>query len=78
MANDYIPLYLGGQPELTGHTTAPVTGGRFLAISGNIQSGLVTDANAGNIQVAHAAARAYAIGVASYDAGSGKKVPILR
>jgi hypothetical protein len=80
MANECIPLYRGGQPDLTGHTTAAVTGGRFLAISGNIQSGpgLVTDANGGNIQVAHAAAGAYSIGVAGYDAGSAKKVPILR
>jgi hypothetical protein len=80
MANEVTPLYRGGHPDLTGHTTAAVTGGRFVAISGNIQSGpgLVTDANGGNLQVAHAAAGTAAIGVAAYDAGTGKKVAVMQ
>ena len=80
-ANECVPLYRGGHPDLTGHTTAAVTGGRFLAISGDIQSApttLATNADGGNIRVATAAAGAVSIGVAAYDAGSGTKVPIIR
>jgi hypothetical protein len=80
MANECIPLYRGADPDLTGHTTAAVTGGRFVAISAPIQSGpgLTTESSGGNLRVAHAAAGAAAFGVAARDGGSGTKVPILR
>lgn len=78
--NECIPLFRGGHPDLTGHTTAAVVGGTFAVISGNIQSGpgLVTDANGGNIQVATAPAGAKVLGVFGYDQASGAKVAILR
>ena len=80
-ANECIPLHRGGQPDLTGHTTAPVTGGRFVATSGDLQSPpttLDTTGSGGNYRVAHAAAGAAVFGVAAHDAGTGKKVAILR
>jgi hypothetical protein len=80
-ANECVPLFRGGHPDLTGHTTAAVTGGRFLAISADIQSQpttLDTTGAGGNIKVATAGAGTASIGVAGYDAGSGKKVAIIR
>jgi hypothetical protein len=59
MANDAIALFDDGD-YLPCKASAPVTGKRFVAISGG------RDAN-GNIQVAHAAAGANVLGVAQFD-----------
>lgn len=81
--NVCTPLYKPGQ-DITGHCTAPVVGKTFLDISATIQSGpTITSVNlpatydGGNIQVATAAAKAKAIGVAAYNQEEGKKVPLL-
>ncbi len=76
-SNECIPFYKPGQ-DLTGHATAAVTGKRFVKLSGSRQSGpgLTTAVDGSNYQVAPAGAGEYAIGVAKYDAASGKKVAI--
>jgi hypothetical protein len=61
---DYTPVFTGGVKPWTGTTSAAVTGGRVLAISGN-----GTVAHAG-------AASTVACGVAAHDAVSGGKVSI--
>jgi hypothetical protein len=78
--NECIPLYRGGVADLTGHTTAAVTGGTFVAISNDLQSTplLNSTTSGGNIRVATATAGGQAFGVAAYDAASGKKVAIIR
>lgn len=61
---DYTPIYSGGVVPLTLTTSAAVTGGRLVAVSG-----------AGT--VAHAAADSLAVvGVAAHDAASGAKVTV--
>ncbi len=64
-----IDVYEPGR-DLTGRTTAAVTGRRFLAISGNRVGG--------NIAVAPATAAGRVFGVAKYDAASGALVGIAR
>ncbi|MGH3484748.1 MAG: capsid cement protein [Nocardioidaceae bacterium] len=59
---DYTPIYDGGHKPFSATTSAAVTGGRVLAISGN-----GTVAHAG-------AASTVACGVAAHDAASGAKV----
>lgn len=77
-ANECMPYYEPGS-RITGHASANITGKRFVAISGNIQSGpgLSATSEGGNLQVAHAAAGAKAFGVSGYDVPSGSKIPIL-
>ncbi|TAK32342.1 MAG: DUF2190 domain-containing protein [Myxococcaceae bacterium] len=70
MANECIPFKQPGT-EVTGQASAAVTGKRFLAITGNMQ----TD---GSITVAHATAAGRICGVAKYDAASGAKVGVIR
>jgi uncharacterized protein DUF2190 len=79
-ANECIPLFRGGVVDLTGHTTAAVTGGTFVTLSGDAQApvALNTSTGGGNYRVATAAAGAKAFGVAAHDAASGKKVPVIR
>lgn len=61
---DYTPVYDGGVNPFTATTSAAVTGGRLLAVSG-----------AGT--VAHAAADSLAVvGVAAHDAASGARVTV--
>jgi hypothetical protein len=69
VANDNPGVYEPGQ-HVTGHTSAAVTGKRFLKISGNRSDG--------NIAVAHADAAGRICGVSAYDAAIGKKVTVLR
>jgi hypothetical protein len=80
MANECIPLYRGGDPDLTGHCTAPVTGGTFVGLSGTIQSGpeLTTATDGSNFRIATAAAGTAAVGVSAQDCASNKKVAYLR
>jgi hypothetical protein len=61
---DYTPIYDGGVNPFTATTSAAVTGGRLVAVSG-----------AGT--VAHAAADSLAVvGVAAHDAASGARVTV--
>jgi hypothetical protein len=60
---DYAPVYAGGSEPFTATTSAAVTGGRLLSVSGDGT-------------VAHAAADDEAIGVAAYDAPSGGRVAV--
>ncbi|WP_072814284.1 capsid cement protein [Rhodococcus zopfii] len=71
MANECAPLFRPGR-DVTVLTTAAVTGKTFVGVSGN------RDAATGLIKAAPATAAAKAFGVAAYDAGSGKTVPIIR
>ena len=61
---DYDPFYTGGVKPFTATTSAAVTGGRVLAVSGN-----GTVAHAG-------AASTVAVGVAAHDAASGAQVSV--
>jgi predicted transcriptional regulator len=61
---DYTPVYTGGVKPYTATTSAAVTGGRVLAVSGN-----GTVAHAG-------AASTVACGVAAHDAASGAQVTV--
>lgn len=81
--NECVPLYEHGD-AITAITTADVTGKRVVDISANMEG----PANAGftrtpspvvgnNIKVAHAAAGARGIGVASWDAASGSQLYVL-
>lgn len=70
MANELI-AYKEPGADVTGTTSAAVTGKRCLAITGNMQ----TD---GTLTVAHATAGDRICGVAKYDAGSGQRVGIAR
>lgn len=60
---DYLPIFLPGS-TVTLTTSAAVTGGQLLAVSGN-----------GTVGPATAGSAAY-IGVAAGDAGSGARVPV--
>lgn len=77
--NSVSPLYEPGS-RITAAVTAAVTGGKFVKISGNFQSGplLSTAADGGNIQVATCTAGVKALGVAGYDgATAGDKIPVI-
>jgi hypothetical protein len=69
VVNDNAGVYEPGK-HITGHTSAAVTGKRFLKISGNR-----TD---GNIAVAHADAAGRICGVSAFDAAINKKVTVQR
>lgn len=61
---DYTPIYTGGVRPRSYTTSAAVTGGRVVAVSGSDT-------------IAHAAADdATAVGVAAHDAGSGERVTV--
>lgn len=70
MANEAIPLFRPGS-DVTCLTTAAVTGKTFVNISATV------DATTGMIKVATASAGTRAFGVATYDAGSGARVPVI-
>ncbi len=61
---DYTPVYTAGAKPFTATTSAAVTGGRVLAVSGN---GTVAHAGAASTVVC---------GVAAHDAASGAKVTV--
>lgn len=62
--SDYLPIDDGGRTPFTYTTSAAVTGGRLVAVSGNNT-------------VAHAgAASTVVVGVAAHDAASGAKVSV--
>lgn len=61
---DYVPIHNGGQTPFTFTTSAAVTGGRVVAVSGN---GTVAHAGADSATV---------VGVAAFDAASGAKVTV--
>jgi hypothetical protein len=69
MANEAIPLFRPGS-DVTCLTTAAVTGKTFVDVSATVDS-------TGMIKVATAAAGARALGVATYDAASGARVPVI-
>lgn len=77
--NECIPKYEPGA-DLTGHCTAQVVGCRFLKISGDKQGVdyVSDDTSGGNIKVAQAVAGDKIVGVAGYDAASGRKVKVVR
>lgn len=68
---DKMGIYEPGA-DLTGKASAGITGGRFLAITGN------RDAGTGTIVVAHATAAGRICGVSKRDALTGELVPIAR
>ena len=70
MANECIPLFRPGA-DVTCLTTGAVTGKTFVDISAT------RDAATGLFKVATAAAGAKAFGVATYDAASGARVPVI-
>jgi hypothetical protein len=61
---DYTPVYSGGVVPFTATTSASVTGGRLVEVSGD---GTVATAGAGSLVV---------VGVAAHDAASGAKVTV--
>lgn len=80
MANECLPeIEDSGQPRLTGHATAALTGKRVVMLDGGHQSGpaLNTSVDGSNIKVKPATAGARGIGVASWDTAAGGKCPIV-
>ena len=78
--NEAIAFYDPGD-DLSCHCEAAVTGKRFVAVSDPKQAGslgLANDTLGGNIVVSPAGAGAAALGVATYDAALGAKVPVMR
>ena len=72
MANDVVPFYEPGtHPTCSPSGAGGVTGGTFVAISGDRNSD-------GLIQIATAAADALAFGVAAHDAAQGGRVKVFR
>lgn len=61
---DYVPVYTGDQKPSSHTTSAAVTGGRLVAVSG---VGTVAHAAAGSTTV---------VGVAAFDAASGARVSV--
>lgn len=62
---DYTPIYSVGVVPFTQTTSAAVTGGQVLAVSGN-----------GTVAAAVTATGAVVVGVAAHDAASGAKVSV--
>lgn len=78
--NEAIAYFDPGD-DLTGQASAPVTGKRFVVPSGAKQvasQALANDTLGGNIPVAHAGAGVKPLGVSTYDALAGEKVPVMR
>lgn len=69
MANEAIPLFRPGS-DVTCLTTAAVVGKTFVDVSATVDA-------TGMIKVATASAAARAFGVATYDAASGARVPVI-
>jgi hypothetical protein len=79
--NNEAIAYFDPGDDLSAQAEATVTGRRFVAISDPKQIGsaaLANDTFGGNIVVSLAGAGAHAIGVATYDATAGQKVPVMR
>ena len=74
MANECIPLFRPGA-DITCLTTAAVVGKTFVDISAAPSPVL---ASGGLIKVVTATAAGLSFGVASYDAASGARVPVIR
>jgi len=70
VANEAIPLFRPGS-DVTCLTTGAVTGKTFVDVSATV------DSTTGLIKVATASAGAKALGVATYDAASGARVPVI-
>lgn len=84
-ANVCVPLFKGGDKDLTVRASAAVVGKTFGAFSANIQSGpeitttaLPTTWDGGNLQAATCPAGARPDGVFGYDQASGQVLPLLR
>lgn len=78
--NESIAVYDPGD-DLTCHCEAAVTGRRFVAVSDPKQAGsegLAANTLGGNVVVSPCGAGGRALGVASYDAAIGAKVPVMR
>jgi hypothetical protein len=78
--NELIAYYDPGD-DLSCQAVGAVTGKRFVVVDGDKQvasQALANDTLGGNIPVAVAGAGARALGVATYDAADGKKVPVVR
>lgn len=72
-----IPLFRPGQ-DVTAQTTADVTGGTCVSVSGPIVVGNPSAGTASTLlRVATAAAGTKAIGVAAYDAANGDRVAVI-
>jgi hypothetical protein len=81
MPNNEAVAFFDPGDDLSCHVESAVTGRRFVAVSDPKQVGSVALANdtlGGNIVVSPAGAGALALGVASYDASAGQKVPVMR
>lgn len=84
-ANICVPLFKGGEKDLTVRATATVVGKTFAAISADIESGpvittavLPTTYDGGNLRAATCGAGVKPDGVFAYDQASGGVVPIIR
>lgn len=79
--NPCIPYYDSGG-DITATAEAAVTGCRFVSPSdpqdGPARMGLDTTASGGRIKVSHATAGTVPLGVASYDAGIGAPLYVIR
>jgi hypothetical protein len=79
--NAILPLYEDAD-HLTGRATGAITGGRFVAVSGDLEASPLLNASSpsttgGNIKVAQAGAGVRALGVAAYDAAAdGDKIHV--
>ena len=84
-ANICVPLFKGGEKNVTVRTTAAVVGKTFGSISANIQSGpeltvatLPATYDGGNFQAATCGTGLKPDGVFAYDVVSGDVVPLIR
>lgn len=78
--NESIAYYDPGD-DLSCHAEAAITGRRFVVVSDPKQAGsegLAANTLGGNIVVSPAGADGRALGVATYDAAAGAKVPVMR
>jgi len=80
MQNECVPLFRGGQPDLSGRATAPIVAGTFVAIAGTPTSGpgLNTSTDGSDLQIVTATAAGDSLGVAATDATTGALIPVLR
>lgn len=80
ITNEAHIIHAGGDMPLTVKASAPITGRRFVTITGS-ETGygtLVNTATGGNITAAPATAAATCSGVARYDAADGGQCQIVR
>jgi hypothetical protein len=81
MPNNEAVAYFDPGDDISAHCEAGVTGRRFVIISDPKQvasAALANDTLGGNIVVSPAGNGARAIGIATYDALAGQKVPVMR